>query len=111
MALFDWLIGLFSGSTTTDTPRQIEPMEINPATGLPMTTGIGSVDVAGNPYGIDLRRHEDLHDYGHHGSAGSMFDDWHHHETGSTGHSAGSSFDDWSHGSSIGSGNDPFDRW
>ena len=67
-------------------------MEINPATGLPMTAGIGSMDVAGNPYGIDLRHHEDLHDYGHHGSAGSMFDDW-------------------SHGSGITGGHDPFGRW
>lgn len=27
---------------------------VNPATGLPMTNGMGSVDVAGNPYGTDL---------------------------------------------------------
>lgn len=26
---------------------------INPATGLPMTGGIGGIDVAGNPYGVD----------------------------------------------------------
>ncbi len=28
-------------------------MDINPATGLPMIDGIGSLDVAGNPYGSD----------------------------------------------------------
>ena len=111
MALFDWLTGLFSGSSTTEAPPLVEPMEINPATGLPMTAGIGSVNVAGNPYGTDLRHHEDLHDPGRHGSAGSMFDDWYHHETGHIGNSAGSSSDDWSHGSGIGSGHDPFDRW
>jgi hypothetical protein len=27
--------------------------DINPANGLPMVDGIGSVDVMGNPYGID----------------------------------------------------------
>ena len=91
MAWFDWLTGIFSGSSTTKIPRPIKATEINPAT--------------------DLHRHEDLHDHGHHGSAGSMFDDWHHHETDSTGHAAGSSLDDWSHGSGIASGHDPFDRW
>ncbi|KXF83275.1 hypothetical protein [Enterovibrio coralii] len=29
-------------------------LDINPATGLPIVSGIGSVDVGGNPYGIDL---------------------------------------------------------
>ncbi len=39
--------------------------EINPATGLPMTGGFGSVDVAGNPYGVDLddRDMDDNHDW------------------------------------------------
>lgn len=30
---------------------------VNPATGLPMPGG--AIDVAGNPYGADLRRHHD----------------------------------------------------
>jgi hypothetical protein len=30
----------------------------NPATGLPMVGGNGSVDVAGNPYGCDLDNHQ-----------------------------------------------------
>ncbi len=34
---------------------------INPATGLPMTGGIGGIDVAGNPYGVDASlTHHDL---------------------------------------------------
>ena len=40
--------------------------EINPATGLPMTGGIGGVDMAGNPYGCDLDDHQtwdDNHDW------------------------------------------------
>jgi hypothetical protein len=32
---------------------------INPATGLPMVSGIGGVDVAGNPYGMDSS-HDDM---------------------------------------------------
>lgn len=63
MAWFDWLTGLFTGPGASEAPPPIEPVEINPATGLPMTGGIGSVDVGGNPYGIDLHRHED---YAHH---------------------------------------------
>lgn len=33
--------------------------DINPATGLPMVAGIGSVDVAGNPYGFDAHSASD----------------------------------------------------
>ncbi len=40
------------GFTPTNDPK-IELFEINPATGLPMVAGIGSVDVMGNPYGMD----------------------------------------------------------
>lgn len=32
--------------------------EVNPATGLPMLGGCGGVDVAGNPYGVNLDHHE-----------------------------------------------------
>lgn len=65
--------------------------EINPATGLPMVSGIGSVDVMGNPYGTDLNRWEDsgIHDTSH---------DWHHdHGT--------CNWDHWLH---TGCGHDPF---
>ena len=47
MGLFKWLFGTSDQSTTSTT-------DINPATGLPMTNGIGGVDVGGNPYGVDL---------------------------------------------------------
>ena len=30
-----------------------EPVAINPATGLPMVSGMNTVDVAGNPFGTD----------------------------------------------------------
>jgi len=37
-----------------------EPIEINPATGLPMAgRGIGGVDVSGNPYGVDIQSNHD----------------------------------------------------
>lgn len=61
MALFDWLTGLFTGPVTPEDPPSIEPVDINPATYLPMTGGIGSVDVGGNPYGTDLHRAHDDH--------------------------------------------------
>lgn len=36
------------------------PIQINPATGLPMVgEGTGGVDVQGNPFGADLRRQDD----------------------------------------------------
>lgn len=48
--------------------------EINPATGLPMTGDFGSVDVAGNPYGMDLDDHDlnGSHDW----LGGIGFDPW-----------------------------------
>jgi hypothetical protein len=42
------------------------PTAINPATGLPMVHGAGGVDMAGNPFGMDLQandRHEDRFDH------------------------------------------------
>lgn len=74
MAMFDWLTELFTGAGTPEAPQPIEPVEINPATGLPMTGGIGSVDVGGNPYGTDLHRSHDDH-------AWSAYDDHAHHST------------------------------
>ena len=38
-------------SNTTNTPT------INPASGLPMTDGMGSLDVAGNVFGMDSSSH------------------------------------------------------
>ncbi|AMO56229.1 hypothetical protein GZ77_05300 [Endozoicomonas montiporae] len=67
MGLFNWLTRFFTGerndtrshsysSATDDFPT------VNPATGLPMVNGIGSVDVGGNPFGTDLsaRYHDEL---------------------------------------------------
>ncbi|CAM8635800.1 hypothetical protein MCEMSEM22_00784 [Comamonadaceae bacterium] len=39
---------LFGGSVAP------APMDINPATGLPMAGDISGIDVGGNPYGVDL---------------------------------------------------------
>lgn len=50
----DFLGGLFGADP------QPEPPTINPATGLPMTGGIGGVDAAGNPYGMDLSQTDGL---------------------------------------------------
>lgn len=45
---------------------------INPANGLPMTGGIGGIDVAGNPYGFDSSfTHHDMFS----SDSASMFDD------------------------------------
>lgn len=62
-----------AASLVADTPTT------NPATGLPMT---GGVDVAGNPFGIDLSSHDRddrHHDSWHHDlhRPGSLFDDHH----------------------------------
>lgn len=59
MNLFDDFFGPDVGRDPWPTPV------INPATGLPMTGGFGSVDVAGNPYGVDLddRDLDDNHDW------------------------------------------------
>ncbi len=43
----------FNYSTTDSSPSTDDDLAINPASGLPMTGGIGGVDAAGNPYGID----------------------------------------------------------
>lgn len=51
MSIFSGFFSLFSNGSTEKTSFGTE---INPANGLPMTDGIGSVDVAGNPYGTDL---------------------------------------------------------
>lgn len=67
MGLFNWLSGLLQHDTTEDesmatsvTDPQI--CSVNPATGLPMIDGMGSVDVAGNPYGADLHSHDSMLD-------------------------------------------------
>lgn len=83
---------------------------VNPATGLPMLGG--SVDIGGNPYGTDLRRHDDApspsggfaDDQPH---AGSPIDnDW----SGSSWSGASSSWPDHSSSASTG-GYDPSRGW
>lgn len=69
MEIFDWFASfewddsgdgvpsLFSFDSTSACDLSSDWMNetvINPATGLPMISGIGGVDGAGNPYGTDL---------------------------------------------------------
>lgn len=65
MSIFDRIFDYFSDHSGSGSA--VSHTEINPANGLPMVSGIGSVDVMGNPYGTDLQRLEDgsLHDVGH----------------------------------------------
>ena len=94
MGLFDWLTGIFTGSGTTGAPPPIEPVEINPATGLPMTGGIGGVDVAGNPYGHDFSRSHEDHVW-------SAYDD----------HTAHSTHDHWNDWLNPAGGHDSWRDW
>lgn len=62
MGLFnDWFVtGDDSYTTGMDDSIQssIEEHVINPATGLDMVDGIGSVDVGGSQYGMDMHNHD-----------------------------------------------------
>jgi hypothetical protein len=99
MGFLAWLGQCWSGSNDDDpstASAAIEPTAINPATGLPMIGGIGSIDVMGNPYGTDL--HADhapgetgslFDDFPDHSSCSSVFDDPWNNPTG-----CGSSWDD-----------------
>ena len=40
--------------SNADSAFDSDPHPVNPATGLPMVGGMGGVDYAGNPYGVDL---------------------------------------------------------
>ncbi len=68
MKLFSWLMGNRAGVNTSQdilgaapsiqdkSPGSDDHMPltvINPASGLPMTDGIGGVDIAGNVYGVN----------------------------------------------------------
>lgn len=72
MGLFDRLTSLFDWPSATHTHE----LAINPATGLPMVAGIGSVDVAGNSFGSGSSPHHNdswtRHDCW--GASGSSFD-------------------------------------
>ena len=55
MSIFGTLLGLFSMDQDSHSfSSSTDFTEINPATGLPMIDGIGSVDGMGNPFGCDL---------------------------------------------------------
>ena len=69
MRLYNWFTNIFTNdfashesiaeeSIDINVPLVTDPfesgIEINPANGLPMIDGIGSVDIDGNPYGIDF---------------------------------------------------------
>ena len=58
MGLFDWFSDLTSFSGDAWPAQQgcdfANDFAVNPANGLPMVDGIGSVDVAGNPFGSDF---------------------------------------------------------
>lgn len=85
--LIDWLrwdgADLFETHAESTSSHEDLGCTINPATGLPMISGCGGVDVAGNPFGTDLHA-----DHGSSMSTDFMNDDWH----SVTGHS--SSWDD-----------------
>lgn len=53
--LFDW-------DTQSHDHSEVETTEINPASGLPMIDGIGSVDLEGNPFGTDSNATDFLED-------------------------------------------------
>jgi hypothetical protein len=76
MGLFDW----FSDSTSSIGETSLtlhestfaDDFAVNPANGLPMLDGIGSVDVEGNPFGCDFS-----HDTTSFDSSSTGFDnDW-----------------------------------
>ncbi|MEJ5299688.1 MAG: hypothetical protein WHS38_01730 [Thermodesulforhabdaceae bacterium] len=65
MGIFRWLLRFFTDNLDdceingtdalpTDYSTSNTGPIVNPATGLPMISGTGGVDVEGNPYGFDL---------------------------------------------------------
>ena len=64
MSLLKWLSETFTSTMHTSAPQ--DQQTINPASGLPM---IGSVDIAGNVYGMQLHDHAQ--------SSSSAAHDWH----------------------------------
>lgn len=53
MGIWNWLFGGDIAPATSDNAMVVAPMNINPATGLPMIDPYGGVDVGGSPYGVD----------------------------------------------------------
>ena len=111
--MWSFIKSLFSSSTDVSTGHDLSSSidsfgsTINPATGLPMISGSGGVDVQGNPFGVDLHSHHTIettnttidHSWE---SSGSAFTD-------SSWTASGSSFTDTSWSSSSSSFSD--DSW
>jgi len=98
--MWNFLKTLFSSSSDTATRASadsenfsyrstaIDIPPINPATGLPMISGYGGLDVGGSPYGVNL--HDDHHsrtsidsssDWSHTNSSFASDDSWKQHST------------------------------
>ncbi len=94
MSLFNWLSDVFGfgSSVGASTTSLTNDFCVNPANGLPMIDGMGSVDIQGNPFGTDSS--PDLF-----GSTG-MFD------SGSSSSGTGFSDDSWMSSSSSGLSDD-----
>jgi hypothetical protein len=59
MTFWNWLFG---GDAMPGTDQAcVSPMDINPATGLPMIDGSGGLDVGGSPFGVDVNFHSADH--------------------------------------------------
>jgi len=81
MGFLRWFTDNFTVQWNDDYPDQRDSgiasdghdVVVNPATGLPMINGIGSVDVAGNPFGTDMNQ-SDTHSALSDDTFGSAFD-------------------------------------
>lgn len=62
MGLWNWITGMFDRHDRIADAHSPTHTDINPATGLPMVSGIGGIDVAGNFWGMN---HSDWRANGH----------------------------------------------
>ena len=96
MGIFSWFSGLFDGNASTVDMHKSDISNstvnlfeggsgidstwddnaINPANGLPMIGGIESVDVEGNPFGMDFSHDDSFSGIDDSFSSGSGFDNW-----------------------------------
>lgn len=63
------------GSSEFSPPESLNTEDINPATGLPMVDGIGSIDVSGNSYGTSHESMESIIDDSNNFDSFDSFDD------------------------------------
>ena len=73
MSILNWLTDLFITGPHAEKTHSVDPQstdvaEINPASGLPMVGGMGGLDIAGNPWGVDSSATSPMHDsiFNHH---------------------------------------------